>query len=352
MHGKPRLWVWVLLVFAAWLSQRPPAVLAGDNAATTSLKSRIRFMELPAAARSRNYVGRSPEVAFRSRGKPAGRVWVNRERLGLYFVLTSQSGAQTTITLDAGQGLSLESLGVVEIDRQGNDDVFSTARTGGTGAHSDSLNLLNPRLGKTAEMTLFFSHQATEAVPGISRSENMSDPRLALEWEFLEGIKGEYGYRTQEEVEQHPDDPRYAYYFWKKDNGQTTSGPLHLRWYTGNMARQQGSENARLLEGNTEYVAYFKGGVMAFDRARNRSCVLYHPDDMYAWPQALAKHGPLLFIGTRGEGLVVVDVERPSIQRHPNEGNRKDVTRLGIEGADLVVNGMKRIPLAEFRNAR
>lgn len=104
------------------------------------------------------------------------------------------------------------------------------------------------------------------------------------------------------------------------------------------------------MDGDVKYIAGFKRGVEAHDQKKDESWVVYHPDDMYDWPQVLRKRGPLLFIGTRGEGLVVVNVVKPHIHRFPKVGlgSRSNVAKLEFAGSDLVVNGKEHIPLSKF----
>ena len=194
---------------------------ANDAPSSVPLKNRIHFMDVTTT---------SLKMTFHDRGKAMGTMQVIKGRYDLELVVYPENHQPTTITLQPENKVTY---GTAALDDNGNDDLFIVAYGGGTGVGHVSLILLNPRLLEALVLTLEWDNQKTEVLPRLYRSSNFLDPRLAPERKFLEKIKYEYKYRTATDVEKKQDDPKYAYYFWKKDNGKTIDGPLFFRKYKG-----------------------------------------------------------------------------------------------------------------------
>ena len=212
--------------------------------------------------------------------------------------------------------------------------------------------VLNPRLGELVTLDMSFHKQLTDWVPEVGRSEHFTDARFKPECEFLERLKHDYGYVSDKDLETRTDDPKYAYYFWKRDNGEVTDGPIKVRKYPGDCFKTDNvTVMDQLQDGDIQYIGHFKGGVHAYDSKADKSWVVFHPDDMYSWPTKLVKYGDLLVIGTRGEGLAVIDVAKNRMKRIPLEPPNDEIREIRIEGNQIVVNDDTTVALPVFGSA-
>ena len=105
---------------------------------------------------------------------------------------------------------------------------------------------------------------------------------------------------------------------------------MTIRRFKGEPA-EQSSTNDELVDGAVTYRAYFKSGVIAYDRSANEHYALFYPTDQYAWASVLKKLGPYLLIGTRGEGLAIVDTRTFQLRRVPLTGQASG-TKIRING--------------------
>ncbi len=201
--------------------------------------------------------------------------------------------------------------------------------------------------GKLLRLSLWFSSQATEAVTQVSRSDYFFGEDFQRQEEFLESIKYEYGYIGEKEINEETDNPDFAYYFWSSDNGSIEDGRINIRRYKGRH-ETRASVNDELRKNGITYTAYFKGGVVAYEEESNEHFVLFHPDDMYSWPTVLRLIGPYLLIGTRGEGLAVINLQSFHLKRYRLSPPNDEVGSLEVLHSQIVVNEQEKIDLPDF----
>lgn len=152
--------------------------------------------------------------------------------------------------------------------------------------------------------------------------------------EVLEKIKYEYGYLGEEEVTGQSNNPRFAYYFWKKDNGTIVDGKMIIRRYKGEDLTVS-SISSQLRDGSLVYTEYFKAGVIAYDERRDEHFVLFHPE--YPHITDLKKIGPYLLIGTDGEGLAIINVETFHLKRYREY---ESISKLEVLGSKIRIYRM------------
>ncbi len=196
-------------------------------------------------------------------------------------------------------------------------------------------------------MSLWFSSQATEAVTQISMSDYLFAEDFKRVEEFLESIKYEYGYIGEKEINEEIDNPDFAYYFWAKDNGSIEDGRMNIRRYKGRHETRASIEDELRKDGIT-YTAYFKGGIVAYDQESNEHFVLFHPDNMYSWPTVLRLIGHYLLIGTRGEGLAIINLQSFHLKRYRLSPPNDEVRSLEVLHSQIIVNEQEKIDLPDF----
>ncbi len=305
-----------------------------------SLKDEITFIEIESPNKF--------EVQFKENGKKTGVVIFdyNKDNFNWEITIKKGDGTVSQIIEDRYVGIISE-VGVVDLSENENEDIFFVSESGGTGGHLISLSLINIKKGKLLRLSLWFSSQATEAVTQVSRSDYFFGKDFQKEEEFLESIKYEYGYIGGEEINEETDNPDFAYYFWTKDNGRIENGRINIRRYKGRR-KTRASINDELKKGAITYTAYFKAGVVAYDQESNEHFVLFHPDDMYSWPTVLRLTGPYLLIGTRGEGLAMINLQSFHLKRYRLSPPNDEVGSLEVLHSKIVVNEQEKIDLPDF----
>ena len=304
-----------------------------------SLKEEITFIEIESLNKF--------EVQFKENGKKTGIVIFESNKDNFHWEITIKKGdgTVTQIIEDRYCGFISE-VGVVDLSENENEDIFFVTESGGTGGHLISLSLINIQKEELITLSLWFSSQATEAVTQVSTSDYFFAEDFQREEEFLESIKYEYGYIGEKEINEEANNPDFAYYFWAKDNGNIEDGRMNIRRYKGKNETRASIED-ELRKGGITYTAYFKGGVVAYDEEFNEHFVLFHPDNMYSWPTVLKLIGPYLLIGTRGEGLAIINLQSFHLKRYRLSPPNDEVRSLEVLHSKIVVNEQEEIDLPD-----
>lgn len=305
-----------------------------------SLKDEITFIEIESLNKF--------EIQFKENGKKTGIVIFESNKDNFYWEITIRKGdgTVTQIIEDEYYGFISE-VGTVDLSDNENEDIFFVTESGGTGGHLISLSLINIQKEELIRLSLWFNSQATEAVTQVSTSDYFFGEDFQREEEFLKSIKYEYGYIGEKEINEEVGNPDFAYYFWAKDNGSIEDGRMNIRRYKGKHKTRASSED-ELRKGGITYTAYFKAGVVAYDEESNEHFVLFHPDDMYSWPTVLKLIGPYLLIGTRGEGLAIINLQSFHLKRYRLSPPNDEVRSLQVLHSKIVVNEQEKIDLPDF----
>jgi len=304
-----------------------------------SLKDEITFIEIESPNKF--------EVQFKEDGKKTGIVIFESNKDDFCWEITIKKGDGTVTQIKDRYVGIISEVGVVDLSDNENEDIFFVAESGGTRGHLISLGLINIQKEELIELSLWFSSQATEAVTQVSTSDYFFAEDFQRQEEFLESIKYEYGYIGEKEINEQVDNPDFAYYFWAKDNGSIENGRINIRRYKG-QHETGASINDELRKGGIAYTAYFKGGVVAYNEESNEHFVLFHPEDMYSWPTVLRLIGPYLLIGTRGEGLAIINLQSFHLKRYRLSPPNDEVRSLQVLHSKIVVNEQKKIDLPDF----
>lgn len=134
------------------------------------------------------------------------------------------------------------------------------------------------------------------------------------------------------------DDFAFACKKWLENNGSIQASLMKIEKLPGK-PRTNATVLDQLEEGGIVFTAYFKGGVTAYERAKDEYYVLFHPEDKYHWPTVLKKAGSLLVIGTRGEGVAVIDLKRNYLKKIDLPEPFNEVRSLEVSDSVMVING-------------
>ena len=222
--------------------------------------------------------------------------------------------------------------------------VFIKSEAASAAAVDSVLYAFSPAACAALAVRLHKNSQSTDPLPEVEFSSNWNAPELAHEKAFLLRLLPEYGYVTGAEAAASASDPKFAWYWWKRDNGGR-DGKLRLRSYKGKPS--WGSAEAEVSAGGITYTAWFKAGVTAYDPAADSYRPLYHPKNIYAWAKLLEVSGNYLFIGTNGDGLAIINLKTMTISRSAKL--RGTAIKMLVVSPDAVlVNGSVKIPFPAF----
>ena len=306
---------------------------ADNLPAGNALKAQVHFVKIAEGAHLVTVPIRTPhgpgQVVLRSAEGSLGPFSVSVRR--------PQGASTLERVLGSVDAMAIKEAGVIDVDADGTEDVYFVAESGGTGSATDELVVASAN--KLALVSYSITQSFTAgAKPEVATGDNFSDPRFAAEQSFLQRIAEAYLPSTADAVAQE-DDPRFIFDTWVKDNGGVTAGPMTIRRLKAPPA-DLGSALAEITDGTVTYRACFKSGVLAIDHSTGEHYALFYPKDQYAWPTVLKKLGPFLLIGTRGEGLAIVDTRDFSLKRIALGATGNDVERIEIVGAKIRVNGV------------
>ncbi len=304
-----------------------------------SLKDEITFIEMESLNKF--------EIQFKENGRKTGIVIFESNKDNFCWEITIKKGDGTVTKIEDRYYGFISEAGVVDLSENENEDIFFVSKSGGTGGHLISLSLINIQKEELIRLSLWFSSQATEAATQVSMSDYFFAEDFQRQEEFLESIKYEYGYIGEKEINEETDNPDFAYYFWAKDNGNIEDGRMNIRRYKGRR-KTRASIMDELRKGGITYTAYFKGGVVAYDGESNQHFVLFHPDNMYSWPTVLRLIGSYLLIGTRGEGLAIINLQSFHLKRYRLSPPNDEVRSLEVLHSKIVVNEQEKIDLPDF----
>lgn len=285
------------------------------------------------------------EIHFRSGGKPAGTA----QFVGNKILVESNDGRDSSIEYEEWDMDDLRETKVVDIGRDGNDDIFFVCINGGSGMTNTILSVLNPRSMKLISLDFTFFHDPSAVGTPLGTSPNFDDPSLAPERHYLDSVKYKYDF-VDEVTTSDQFNPGLAYFFWTEENSKTQRDTLIIRKYPGPVWFDDGtSVNDQLTIGAVTFKAFFKKGVVAYNNRTKEEYIAFVPDYYYDWPTALAHKAPYLIIGTRGEGLAFINLANYTITRRGfgNNGKGLYVDSMRVTHSQLVVNGKDTIDIPE-----
>ena len=158
-------------------------------------------------------------IPFKKNGKQAGKIVFDRDRDNDFTINCSlhYTDGHSVEIGNVGSGV-ISRIGILTFGKDANERILVISETGGTGMHDIYLNLVCPRYETCIGINMTFLIAATEFVPGISTTDNYNDKRLRVEKQYLEKLKYEYDFISEDEMSKKQNDPFYAFYFWNKDS--------------------------------------------------------------------------------------------------------------------------------------
>jgi len=269
-------------------------------------------------------------------------VRIRRTDLADYSISLTRGGIETAVNCEDISGFALREYAVLGSGPR--EQLLLVGESGGTGASSTLLSLLNASTGSL--VTLSFGHNHSGLYPEDEEElpENAAGAAHAEDLALLRRLKYAFGFTDAEVLASRGSDPELCWYFWRLDNYPLGTRPLKARTYPGKPVCRA-SVNAELVDGDETYTAYFKAGVVAYDKRLNAHWVVYHPDDYYDWPTCLLRHGPYLVIGMRYGAVAAMDLTSRRLGVYQVLGKNEDVESLAVRDGKVLANGLREVPL-------
>ena len=205
--------------------------------------------------------------------------------------------------------LGLFDIGTVSVDRT-NEDIFFVCKT----QHSTSLNLLNPKecAVVTFEIEEGWEGNSARSFLDYGVSNNYYNSKFKFEKQFLEKIRFDYGFVTEEQVLKE-NNPMKADTLWAIDNKNLTEGgTIQTRRFKGYLWAEEWSRVEEGLEdGQYIYKRIWNRCLVAYDKKRDESFVLITLP--LKSPVDLQKVGDNLVINV-GSGKMTINMK--TMQQH------------------------------------
>jgi len=304
--------------------------------AEQSAKQKIKFLEVPASTDSFS-------ILFRE-GDKVGIVSHYSDTI----VVKTGSGEHHKIWHEELSYSRLDEAGIVDVDNDGMEEVFFSRVSGGSGVTTFHLFILSPVKVKLLGIAIDLDHDPSAVYTPVSETENYFGKDLTSERMFLEALKYDYGFVSEEEANADTSNPWLAYYYWVKDNGQLWDGPMKLRKFSGKHLFDHSSYKAQLKVGDITFRSFWKAGVVAYNEIMDQEFVVFFPTYYYSGAGLIVNVGPYLIIGTAGEGLAMINLSTNHLKRIYLEGKNSYVESLDTSGNQIIVNHCLFVPLPDF----
>lgn len=135
---------------------------------------------------------------------------------------------------------------------------------------------------------------------------------------------------------------------WLERNSSVQSGTINIERFRGS-PQTRATVLDQLEDNGIIFTAYFKAGVTAYEKAKDEYYVLFHPEDKYHWPTVLKKSGSYLLIGTRGEGLVIVNLRQNYLKKIKLPSPYHEVHTIETSDSAIKINNSHEINLSQLQ---
>ena len=320
-----------LLITAALIRAESP----GEAITKTPLKDKIKFYDLNIS--SGHDYNRNQNIEIKDRNN---KLWTFKSPVNYGIQLTCSDGRNKIFYEELDR---ITEIGTLELAKK--EYIYFTAYQGGTGVTYTIFNLIDLQKLELITSSMFILHDLRFPYYVLNDNggygidyKNYDNPLFRQEKNFLDSIKYEYGYISEEGVSQQPDNPKYAYYFWYKENKNVKDGKLKIKKYKGKPFEEFYDALFQIEDKDFIYAAYGKAEVIAYDKVKNEHYVLWHPYNTYNWAECLVKKDNYLFIGTRGEGLVIINLDTFYLKRIQLKDKWNIVAKIEIDNNKIKIN--------------
>jgi hypothetical protein len=226
------------------------------------------------------------------------------------FLLTSRDDKyevrilQTTVMYPQEQGeRGPVAFGLADVDGNGQNEVFTVFRDGGTGLYSIEVGLYD--VSGSAYLARQ-SHAYSDISFEPELSPNTSEKPKIREWLSAKGQ--EFMIARIE-----PSSVSHEQTLWQQSQGaEFKGGIVRINEFPGKIPKG-GSINCEVEDAEFIWISFFKGGVFAYNKKRNVHFVVWVPDSPYDATGELTSGEQYLWLGEPGNGAQIFDKQEHTL---------------------------------------
>lgn len=232
----------------------------------------------------------------------------------------------------------------LDMDNDGYDEIYIFGWDGGSGFHTDYHILFDYQTKKFYWLMAGYSHNPAEIEPiEIYYSDNLSQKKNMVYKKFL---KKKAGIRkiTIEEMKKNP---KYGEALWVKMNGAGfCNGKIKIWRYKGKH-KYRATMTDSLDVGDFVFYAYFKSGLVCYDKKRDEHFWVFFPESYYDWINKLYGDDKYIWFYVSPEGAYGYRIKTHEIRKvkYKLPPYVKEVSSMKVINDTLVINNKYKIPM-------
>lgn len=153
---------------------------------------------------------------------------------------------------------------------------------------------------------------------------------------------------TSQTTSKNEEDPEMAEYFWDKYNNGVSDGKIKIKKYKRLGRKYPFSLEGGLKDGDIIYNTSIKGPVVGYDTKSDEFFIVFHPNNKHRYPFLLKKSGNYLIIGTRGDGIIIVNTESFYLKKYVIYSNGGVVENIETKDKKIIINNSEVIDEPAF----
>lgn len=204
--------------------------------------------------------------------------------------------------------------GVLDVDQDGNKEIYTITRDGGTGWYGFQIQVYDTLTHEY--YTLQGGGSYSDPSPEVEFSANTKEKKNLANWFRQEAAKLNLNVEKSEYDK--------AIQAWLRDNGRGFyEGQLKVRYFDGELTI---GSTALCTVDDGEYIwrSYFKGAVLGYDKTKDASFVVYVPDNAYEWVSYLVSGKQYLWMSPRDKPLLALDKTHFTLRSLPIDKDSED----------------------------
>lgn len=221
------------------------------------------------------------------------------------------------------------SFGVIDIDEDGNKEVYAVYGGGGSAAYGVTIGVYDSITGEIYSLTYGGEYGS---VPNVNLSKNASRKKGVSTW--LSKMASERMDKENGDVKSYVDEIQT----WQRNNGKGFyKGQIRIQEFKGQIPTS-GSILCKVDDGNVEWVSYFKGALFGYDKSQDVHFVVYVPWTVYSAVPSMIAGKQYLWLGiTMDNGILALDKKErklevitvPELRQQLNSTERQAIDNTG-----------------------
>ncbi|HEY5535157.1 MAG TPA: hypothetical protein VIL99_09525 [Ignavibacteria bacterium] len=186
-----------------------------------------------------------------------------------------------------------------------------------------------------------------QEIPEVSKSNNFLS--LKAESDYINKLIFEYGYFDEEYLKNNTNNPNVMMEVWRYYNNEVNYGKTRIFTYTEIPEYFNNTdEHPKLETDEMVFTAYHKTGVLAYNKIDKTYFVIFVPKGSYSWVQVIEKYKNYILLGTRLEGLAIINLNTYLLKRIDFGEKNNDIKKISIRNNRILINDKREIDFEEF----